>query len=213
MLKRGQSALLGYDWEAALVDDSRQVGSRVFLEAKDEQLSELRDFRLANSAACIGPSLLSDLDAEIRGIEPGSDFSSRSEAETSPVKDIGDHVCFFPYEIEERLFAKPLTVSKDGSSVACPICGKGRPSALFAPSFVKVTLAKSRVEPPYIPRPRRRKSFDSSNSMSLASHLLQGSRPLRNTDVLPTTKSYGLRRNLSKSDENKKNKPKKRWKL
>ena len=45
-------------------------------------------------------------------------------------------------------------------------------------AVVKITLDRGRLLPdyssPYIPEARRRKSFDSSNSMSLASHLLKG---------------------------------------
>jgi len=242
------STLLGYDWAAAVADDSRQRGSRAYLSHKEDHLSSLSAFRRDHSSACVGPSRLSDLDAEIQSLNPKLDFRRKSleegeeedEEEEKKKKRRNEeaHVCVFPYEIGERLFARPLITGKESTSVACPICGKGRPpsasnptnyssssataavSSSFSPAahygtkpdlsaaVVKITLDRGRLLPdyssPYIPEARRRKSFDSSNSMSLASHLLKGSRPLRNSDVPPTTKSLSLRRNLRKEGETKK---------
>jgi len=211
--------LLGYDWAAAVADDSRQVGSRAYLDNKDNDMSSLSSFRRLHSSSCVGPSRISDMDSEIRDLNPKIDIGlargkgEEEEAEAEKRKQIESHVCVFSYEIGERLFSHPLTLDKTSASIACPICGKGRPSPpkskLHLPSssssssstaVVKITLDRRRLLPdysaPYIPVPRRRRSFDSSNSLSLAAHLLKGSQPLRNADIPPTTRSLGLRRNL-----------------
>jgi len=210
------TTLLGYDWAAAVVDDSRQVGSRAYLDGKQEDLSSLSSFRRLHSSSCMGPSLISDLDSEIHELNPKIDLEfargkEEGEEEVEKRSDVSSHVCVFPYEIGERLFSHPLTFGKDSLTVACPICGKNRtnpPSTSHntrllpgsSSSVVKITFDRRRLLPdytaPYIPAPRTRRSFDASNSLSLAAHLLKGSQPLRNADVPPTTRSLGLRRNV-----------------
>lgn len=211
------TTLLGYDWAAAVADDSRQVGSRAYLDHKEEDLSALSSFRCLHSSSCVGPSRISDLDSEIRDLNPKIDigfargYEEGEDELEKRKKDVESHICVFPYEIGERLFSHPLMLEKDSSSVACPICGKGRsppppksklhfPSSSSSASVVKITLDRRRLLPdysaPYIPVPKTRRSFDSSDSLSLAAHLLKGSQPLRNADIPPTTRSLGLRRNL-----------------
>jgi len=218
--------LLGYDWAAAVADDSRQVGSRAYLDRKEDDLNSLSAFRRLNSSSCVGASRLTDLDSEIRDLNPKIDLNfagenevAEEEEEEKRKKAADSHICVFPYEIGDRLFSHPLTVGKDSSSVACPICGKGRPPPPSHPhtiasssssAVVKITLDRRRLltdySGPYIPAPKTRRSFDSSNSLSLKAHLLKGSQPLRNADIPPITRSFGLRRNLKeggKLEENK----------
>ena len=112
------STLLGYDWAAAVDDDSRRIGSRAFLKEQDEQLSALSSFRRLHPSSCVGPSNLGDLDSEIRGLNPKVDIGAENweaedeEEETKRRLDPKSHICVFPYEIEERLFARPLTTVK-----------------------------------------------------------------------------------------------------
>ena len=72
----------------------------------------------------MGPSRLSDLDAEIQSLNPKLDFRRKSSEEGDGEEDDEEekkkkrrnkeeaHVCVFPYEIGERLFARPLITGK-----------------------------------------------------------------------------------------------------
>ena len=65
----------------------------------------------------MGPSNLSDIDSEIRNINPKIDLrpgrtSEGENEEEKRLKDADSHICVFPYEIGERLFSQPLTTGK-----------------------------------------------------------------------------------------------------
>ena len=71
-----------------------------------------------HSSSCVGPSRISDMDSEIRDLNPKIDIGlargkgEEEEAEAEKRKQIESHVCVFSYEIGERLFSHPLTLDK-----------------------------------------------------------------------------------------------------
>ena len=77
----------------------------------------------------MGPSSLGDLDSEIRGLNPKVDFGAENreaedeeEEEKKRRLDQKSHICVFPYEIEERLFARPLTTVKVSKWPRLSVC-------------------------------------------------------------------------------------------
>uniref|UniRef100_A0A8D0CC61 Migration and invasion inhibitory protein n=1 Tax=Salvator merianae TaxID=96440 RepID=A0A8D0CC61_SALMN len=147
---------LGYDWIAGLLDMDSSLS-----EKSEQYFSELQDFRRVNREDCIDEQ---DLESDM----PGSAAYNR-EQDT----DTASHQCVYCYRLNKRLFAMPV----DPKS-ACPICKNPRtqrpPETLVEPAFVRVSIPRSTLLPPYKHRIHRRKSYEPADNLGLPSHCLSG---------------------------------------
>ncbi|XP_060115001.1 migration and invasion-inhibitory protein [Heteronotia binoei] len=147
---------LGYDWIAGLLDMDCSVS-----EKPEQYFSELQDFRRVNRDACVYDGCLR---SEILG---SSALNQGSETEST------SHQCVFCYRLNKRLFTVPT-----GSEAACPICKTLRtqqpPETLVEPAFVRVSIPRSTLLPPYKHKIHRRKSYEPADDLALPSHCLAG---------------------------------------
>ncbi|XP_056397810.1 migration and invasion-inhibitory protein [Hyla sarda] len=154
-LETGWSAcpLLGYDWIAGLLEVKSPITNK-----SDQFFSEISEFRRVNREDC------------------AHDFFTESEARDSSVEDLDlsldTHQCVYCYRVNQRLFTSPV-----GAEPACPVCKKRRGRrhvSLEEPAFIRVSIPRSTLLPPYKYRAHRRKSFDPTDSLALPSHCLAG---------------------------------------
>lgn len=124
----------------------------------DQFFSEINEFRRVNRDEC----------AHEYFAESGSQDSSVDDLDLS----MDTHQCVYCYRVNQRLFTSPL-----GAGPACPVCKKRRgrrPVSLEEPAYIRVSIPRSTLLPPYKYRAHRRKSFDPTDSLALPSHCLAG---------------------------------------
>ncbi|XP_069803880.1 migration and invasion-inhibitory protein [Dendropsophus ebraccatus] len=145
--------LLGYDWIAGLLEVKSPITNK-----SDQFFSEINEFRRVNREEC------------------AHEYFTESEAQDSSVEDLDisldSHQCVYCYRVNQRLFTSPV-----GSEPACPVCKKRRGRrhvSLEEPAYIRVSIPRSTLLPPYKYRAHRRKSFDPTDSLALPSHCLAG---------------------------------------
>ncbi|XP_059547216.1 migration and invasion-inhibitory protein isoform X1 [Myotis daubentonii] len=147
---------LGYDWIAGSLDNSSPIGSK-----PEAFFSKLQEFRETHKEECIHS-------------EPEPQFPGRRESDSAQE----DHECVYCYHVNRRLFLVP---SDPGTP--CRLCRTPRdqrgPTTLADPAQVRVSIPQSILDPPHRYRIHRRKSFDTSDMLSLPRHCLLG------WDILP----------------------------
>ncbi|XP_072282479.1 migration and invasion-inhibitory protein [Pyxicephalus adspersus] len=147
--------LLGYDWIAGLLE----VNSGV-INKSDDFFLDINEFRRVNKEECVRDSLSG----------AGPEDSSESEDELDLALDT--HQCVYCYRVNSRLFTSPV-----GQEAACPVCKKRRSkrrAMLDEPAYIRVSIPRSTLLPPYKYRAHRRKSFDPTDTLALPSHCLAG---------------------------------------
>ncbi|KAM5141486.1 migration and invasion-inhibitory protein isoform 2-T2 [Mantella aurantiaca] len=147
--------LLGYDWIAGLLDVNSGVTNK-----SDEFFSDINEFRRVNKEECVHDSLS----------RASQEDSSGSEEELDVLQDT--HQCVYCYRVNKRLFISPV-----GAESACPVCKKRRGRrhvTMDEPAYVRVSIPRSTLLPPYKYRAHRRKSFDPTDTLALPSHCLAG---------------------------------------
>ncbi|KAM8927605.1 LOW QUALITY PROTEIN: migration and invasion-inhibitory protein [Pelodytes ibericus] len=146
---------LGYDWIAGVLELNSPIANK-----SDEFFSEIQEFRRINKEECELDRYNVSEDQESSGSEEEMDFS------------LDTHECVYCYRVNDRLFTSPI-----GRESACPICKKRRSRrhpALAEPAFVRVSIPRSTLLPPYKYKAHRRKSFEPTDSLALPSHCLAG---------------------------------------
>ncbi|XP_075696747.1 migration and invasion-inhibitory protein isoform X2 [Rhinoderma darwinii] len=145
--------LLGYDWIAGLLEVKSPITNK-----SDQFFSEINEFRRVNREEC------------------AHEFFTESGAQDTSVEELdlsmGTHQCVYCYRVNQRLFTSPV-----GTEPACPICKKRRGRrhvSLEEPAYIRVSIPRSTLLPPYKYRAHRRKSFDPTDSLALPSHCLAG---------------------------------------
>lgn len=154
-LETGWSArpLLGYDWIAGLLEVKSPITNK-----SDQFFSEISEFRRVNRDEC----------AHEYFTESGTPDSSVEDLDLS----MDTHQCVYCYRVNQRLFTSPV-----GAEPACPVCKKRRGRrhvSLEEPAYIRVSIPRSTLLPPYKYRAHRRKSFDPTDSLALPSHCLAG---------------------------------------
>ncbi|XP_068098487.1 migration and invasion-inhibitory protein isoform X2 [Hyperolius riggenbachi] len=147
--------LLGYDWIAGLLEVNSPT-----LNKSEEFFSEIGEFRRVNKEECVRDSLP----------QSGRQDSSGSEEELDISLDT--HQCVYCYRVNDRLFTSPI-----GPEPACPVCKKRRDrrrTTVEEPAYIRVSIPRSTLLPPYKYRAHRRKSFDPTDTLALPSHCLAG---------------------------------------
>ncbi|KAM9299271.1 migration and invasion-inhibitory protein [Gastrophryne carolinensis] len=147
--------LLGYDWIAGLLETDS-----MFTSKPDHFFSEINEFRRVNREECVHDSLA------------GSEAQDSSDSEEDLDLSLDTHQCVYCYRVNSRLFTSPV-----GAEAACPICKKRRSrrhAALEEPAYIRVSIPRSTLLPPYKYRAHRRKSFDPTDTLALPSHCLAG---------------------------------------
>ncbi|XP_018081163.1 migration and invasion-inhibitory protein isoform X2 [Xenopus laevis] len=146
---------LGYDWIAGLLEAESPIAN------KSEQFySDINEFRRVNREECVHNYYT----------DPEAQETSSSEDELDGVIDT--HDCVYCYRVNNRLFTSPV-----GSESACPICKKRRSKrrpTIEEPAYIRVSIPRSTLLPPYKYKAHRRKSFDPTDSLALPSHCLVG---------------------------------------
>uniref|UniRef100_A0A8C5QLB3 Migration and invasion inhibitory protein n=1 Tax=Leptobrachium leishanense TaxID=445787 RepID=A0A8C5QLB3_9ANUR len=156
MLWASHPPLLGYDWIAGVLELNSPVSDK-----SDQFFSEIQEFRRVNREECV----LEDYYTEAEDLDS---VVSEEEADAA----LNTHECVFCYRVNSRLF--PASI---GPESACPVCKKRRsrrPQTLEEPAYIRVSIPRSTLLPPYKYRAHRRKSFDPTDSLSLPSHCLAG---------------------------------------
>ncbi|KAM4702883.1 migration and invasion-inhibitory protein [Rhinophrynus dorsalis] len=146
---------LGYDWIAGLLEVESPITNR-----SEQFFSEINEFRRVNREECVN-----EYYADSR-----TEDTSESEDELDHALDT--HQCVYCYRVNNRLFTSPA-----GSQPACPICKKRRsrrPPSIEEPAYIRVSIPRSTLLPPYKYKAHRRKSFDPTDSLALPSHCLAG---------------------------------------
>ncbi|XP_040286912.1 migration and invasion-inhibitory protein [Bufo bufo] len=145
--------LLGYDWIAGLLEVKSPITNK-----SDQFFAEIGEFRRVNQEEC------------------AHEYFTGSGAQDSLVEDLDlsmdTHQCVYCYRVNQRLFTSPM-----GAEPACPICKKRRGRrhvSLEEPAYIRVSIPRSTLLPPYKYRAHRRKSFDPTDSLALPSHCLAG---------------------------------------
>ncbi|XP_073441093.1 migration and invasion-inhibitory protein [Dendrobates tinctorius] len=145
--------LLGYDWIAGLLEVKSPITNK-----SDQFFAEISEFRRINRDEC------------------AHDCFTESGAQDSSVEDLDlsldTHQCVYCYRVNQRLFTSPV-----GAEPACPVCKKRRGRSLASieePAYIRVSIPRSTLLPPYKYRAHRRKSFDPTDSLALPSHCLAG---------------------------------------
>ncbi|KAM4014865.1 migration and invasion-inhibitory protein [Anomaloglossus baeobatrachus] len=144
--------LLGYDWIAGLLEVKSPITNK-----SDQFFSEISEFRRVNREEC------------------AHEYFTESGVQDSSVEDLDismdTHQCVYCYRVNQRLFTSPV-----GAEPACPVCKKRRGGrhVLEEPAFIRVSIPRSTLLPPYKYRAHRRKSFDPTDSLALPSHCLAG---------------------------------------
>ncbi|XP_063799894.1 migration and invasion-inhibitory protein [Pseudophryne corroboree] len=152
--QRSARALLGYDWIAGLLEVNSPITNQ-----SDQFFSEIGEFRRVNREECVH-RCFSESGAQ--------DSEEEEEVDVS----LDTHRCVYCYRVNQRLFTSPV-----GPESACPICKKRRGrrhAALDEPAYIRVSIPRSTLLPPYKYRAHRRKSFDPTDSVALPSHCLAG---------------------------------------
>ncbi|XP_066428760.1 migration and invasion-inhibitory protein [Eleutherodactylus coqui] len=145
--------LLGYDWIAGLLEVKSPITNK-----SDQFFAEINEFRRVNREEC----------AHEYYTESGAQDSSVEELDSS----LDTHQCVYCYRVNQRLFTSPV-----GAEPACPICKKRRGRrhvSLEEPAYIRVSIPRSTLLPPYKYRAHRRRSFDPTDSLALPSHCLAG---------------------------------------
>ncbi|XP_073511558.1 migration and invasion-inhibitory protein [Phyllobates terribilis] len=145
--------LLGYDWIAGLLEVKSPITNK-----SDQFFAEINEFRLINREECAHECFT----------ESGAQDSSAEDLDLS----LDTHQCVFCYRVNQRLFTSPV-----GAEPACPVCKKRRGRRLVSveePAYIRVSIPRSTLLPPYKYRAHRRKSFDPTDSLALPSHCLAG---------------------------------------
>ncbi|XP_063292577.1 migration and invasion-inhibitory protein [Pelobates fuscus] len=147
--------LLGYDWIAGVLELDSPITDK-----SDQFFSEIQEFRRVNREECV-----LDFYTEAEDLD-----SVESEEELDVSLDT--HQCVYCYRVNNRLFTSPI-----GPVSACPICKKRRsrrPPTVEEPAYIRVSIPRSTLLPPYKYKAHRRKSFDPTDSLALPSHCLAG---------------------------------------
>ncbi|XP_072012637.1 migration and invasion-inhibitory protein [Engystomops pustulosus] len=145
--------LLGYDWIAGLLEVKSPITNK-----SDQFFAEIGEFRRVNREECAHEYFA------------GSGTQDTSLEDLDPSMDT--HQCVYCYRVNQRLFTSPM-----GMEPACPICKKRRgrrPISLEEPAYIRVSIPRSTLLPPYKYRAHRRKSFDPTDTLALPSHCLAG---------------------------------------
>ncbi|KAG9482457.1 hypothetical protein GDO78_011249, partial [Eleutherodactylus coqui] len=140
--------LLGYDWIAGLLEVKSPITNK-----SDQFFAEINEFRRVNREEC----------AHECYTESGAQDSSVEELDSS----LDTHQCVYCYRVNQRLFTSPV-----GAEPACPICKKRRGRrhvSLEEPAYIRVSIPRSTLLPPYKYRAHRRRSFDPTDSLALPS--------------------------------------------
>ncbi|CAN2388090.1 Migration and invasion inhibitory protein [Pristimantis euphronides] len=145
--------LLGYDWIAGLLEVKSPITNK-----SDQFFSEINEFRRVNREEC------------------AHEYFTASGAQDSSIEDLDlsldTHQCVYCYRVNQRLFTSPV-----GAESTCPVCKirRGRRHvSLEEPAYIRVSIPRSTLLPPYKYRAHRRKSFDPTDSLALPSHCLAG---------------------------------------
>ncbi|XP_043918976.1 migration and invasion-inhibitory protein [Protopterus annectens] len=151
--------LLGYDWIAGLLDIDCSVA-----EKSQQYFSELQEFRQVNKEECIRMEYL-----EAEELDLSVPFTKQSDCYVNQTTE--GHHCIHRYKINSRLFPVPL---EEGAS--CPICRtpQAKVSTTDQPAYIRISIPRSTLLPPYKHKVHRRKSFDPTDSLALPSHCLAG---------------------------------------
>ncbi|KAM4651639.1 migration and invasion-inhibitory protein [Discoglossus pictus] len=146
---------LGYDWIAGILELDSPITNK-----SEEFFSEINEFRRVNREECAQdyytPSDTEDLST------PGDELDL----------SLDTHECVYCYRVNNRLFTSPV-----GPESACPICKKRRAKrhpTVEEPAYIRVSIPRSTLLPPYKYKAHRRKSFDPTDSLALPSHCLAG---------------------------------------
>ncbi|XP_077105747.1 migration and invasion-inhibitory protein [Ranitomeya variabilis] len=145
--------LLGYDWIAGVLEVKSPITNK-----SDQFFAEISEFRRINRDEC----------AHNCFTESGAQDSSVEDLDLS----LDTHQCVYCYRVNQRLFTSPV-----GPEPVCPVCKKRRGRRLVSaeePAYVRVSIPRSTLLPPYKYRAHRRKSFDPTDSLALPSHCLAG---------------------------------------
>ncbi|XP_075046407.1 migration and invasion-inhibitory protein isoform X2 [Mixophyes fleayi] len=151
--QRSARALLGYDWIAGLLEVNSPIANK-----SDQFFSEIGEFRRVNKEECVHECFT----------ESGAQDSFEEDLDPS----LDTHQCVYCYRVNHRLFTSPV-----GAESACPICKKRRFRRHAVPdeqAYIRVSIPRSTLLPPYKYRAHRRKSFDPTDSFALPSHCLAG---------------------------------------
>ncbi|XP_075134644.1 migration and invasion-inhibitory protein [Leptodactylus fuscus] len=145
--------LLGYDWIAGLLEVKSPITNK-----SDQYFAEISEFRQVNRDEC------------------AHEYFTESGAQDTSVEDLDlsmdTHQCVYCYRVNQRLFTSPMDTEP-----TCPICKKRRGRrhvSLEEPAYIRVSIPRSTLLPPYKYRAHRRKSFDPTDSLALPSHCLAG---------------------------------------
>jgi hypothetical protein len=149
---RDDATLLGYDWIAGMLENGSP------LDAHDDAFfEEINAFRKVNYNECHAPaSLFEEIYAPRTGSEGGREGGG----------DVEDpaHVHVQPaFRINERLFPEPIEDPNLAEGLG-PAHGK----------YVRISVPGKFIKTESKPAPRRRESFDPSNSCALSRHCLLG---------------------------------------
>ncbi|KAG8434760.1 hypothetical protein GDO86_012925 [Hymenochirus boettgeri] len=146
---------LGYDWIAGLLEVKSPIANK-----SEQFFANINEFRRVNKEECVHENCK---DLEVLDM---------SSSEDEQDYDINTHQCVYCYRVNGRLFTSPL-----GTEAACPICKRRRSKhspALEEPAYIRVSIPRSSLLPPYKYKAHRRKSFDPTDTLSLPSHCLAG---------------------------------------
>ncbi|XP_075459548.1 migration and invasion-inhibitory protein isoform X1 [Ascaphus truei] len=146
---------LGYDVIAGLLEITSPISDK-----SEQFFSDINEFRRVNKEECVH---------EYYAESEAPDFSaSEDEMDLSP----DSHQCVYCYRVNSRLFTTPMRLES-----ACPVCKRRRSrrhSTLEEPAYIRVSIPRSTLLPPYKYKAHRRKSFDPTDSLALPSHCLAG---------------------------------------
>ncbi|XP_067946436.1 uncharacterized protein [Watersipora subatra] len=175
--------MMGYDWIAALLDqsDAAEVADK-----HESYFRELREFRRLHRDECENDAVALPTRGAGSLLVDTADIAPAIPEAHSP-----NHTCIHSYTVNSRLYTVPMNSDKAGES-RCAVCSKKKqlPSS-NSPSFVRVSIPRCTLSSPYRIKPHRRKSFDPSDSVALSKHCLAGwsqQRPLK----LPTGRNVDL---------------------
>ncbi|CAJ0940598.1 unnamed protein product [Ranitomeya imitator] len=149
----GESPPLEPRWSARLLEVKSPITNK-----SDQFFAEISEFRRINRDECAHDCFT----------ESGAQDSSVEHLDLS----LDTHQCVYCYRVNQRLFTSPV-----GAEPACPVCKKRRGRRLVSaeePAYVRVSIPRSTLLPPYKYRAHRRKSFDPTDSLALPSHCLAG---------------------------------------
>ncbi|CAH1775246.1 unnamed protein product [Owenia fusiformis] len=170
----GQQPLLGYDFIAGMLDNTK-----TFSDFPDDYFENLKEFRRVNKEDCVSSAR-------------GSTSAPPAPEPISPDVEPLEHTCIHGYTVNKRLFTVPMNTNEEGKS-RCPICNKERKDPNSeSPAFVRISIPRSTLLTPYRVKPHRRKSYDPTDSCALSEHCLAGwecSKP----SMLPRASTVDLR--------------------